>query len=117
MVNLEVPKTQTDFYNSYILKVFLFSFVNNYGTIIYLAYFKVSNFIMKIKTHVFLHINISLQRLIYTYPDDPRMYAEAAIYTVDNCGPLGCYTEVSLLLTFIMVLLPSLEQIFNVCKL
>lgn len=41
MVNMENPRTQTEYESSYTFKIFLFEFVNFYSSLIYIAFFKV----------------------------------------------------------------------------
>lgn len=41
MVNLENPRTQTEYESSFTFKIFLFEFVNFYSSLIYIAFFKV----------------------------------------------------------------------------
>ena len=43
LTNLECPRTFTDYEDSYTSKVFLFQFINFYSSLIYIAFFKVSN--------------------------------------------------------------------------
>lgn len=41
MVNMENPRTQTEYEASFTFKIFLFEFVNFYSSLIYIAFFKV----------------------------------------------------------------------------
>ncbi len=41
LTNLERPRTQTDFEDSYTFKMFLFQCLNYYSSLIYIAFFKV----------------------------------------------------------------------------
>lgn len=41
MVNMENPRTQTEYESSFTFKIFLFEFVNFYSSLIYIAFFKV----------------------------------------------------------------------------
>lgn len=43
MVNMENPRTQTEYESSFTFKIFLFEFVNFYSSLIYIAFFKVGN--------------------------------------------------------------------------
>lgn len=45
MVNMENPRTQTEYESSFTFKIFLFEFVNFYSSLIYIAFFKVVFFI------------------------------------------------------------------------
>ena len=42
ITNWEHPRTQADYENSYTFKMFLFQFINYYASLIYTAFFKVS---------------------------------------------------------------------------
>lgn len=44
MVNMENPRTQTEYEDSFTFKIFLFEFVNFYSSLIYIAFFKVPLF-------------------------------------------------------------------------
>ncbi len=41
LTNIEQPRTQTDFENSYTIKMFSFQCINFYSSLIYIAFFKV----------------------------------------------------------------------------
>lgn len=41
MTNLENPRTQTEYEDSFTFKIFMFEFVNFYSSLIYIAFFKV----------------------------------------------------------------------------
>lgn len=41
MVNMENPRTQTEYEASFTFKIFIFEFVNFYSSLIYIAFFKV----------------------------------------------------------------------------
>ncbi len=45
LTNMEFPRTQTDFEDSYTLKKFLFQFINFYSSLFYIAFFKASTII------------------------------------------------------------------------
>lgn len=47
MVNMENPRTQTEYEASYTFKIFLFEFVNFYSSLIYIAFFKVRRSIVR----------------------------------------------------------------------
>jgi hypothetical protein len=42
LVELEMPRTQTEFEHSFTFKMFAFQFINFYASLIYIAFFKVS---------------------------------------------------------------------------
>ena len=41
LTDLEAPRTQSEYEDSYIFKVFVFDFINVYSSLIYIAIFKV----------------------------------------------------------------------------
>jgi Calcium-activated chloride channel. len=41
LTNLENPRTQTEYENSFTFKIFVFEFMNYYSSLIYIAFFKV----------------------------------------------------------------------------
>ncbi|PSN52662.1 hypothetical protein C0J52_06028 [Blattella germanica] len=43
LTNLENPRTQTEYEDSYTFKIFVFQFVNFYSSLIYIAFFKIAN--------------------------------------------------------------------------
>lgn len=42
LTNLEVPRTETEYEDSFTLKMFLFQFINYYSSLLYIAFFKVN---------------------------------------------------------------------------
>lgn len=40
LTNLENPRTQTEYEDSYTIKIFVFEFMNFYSSLIYIAFFK-----------------------------------------------------------------------------
>ncbi|KAG5325484.1 ANO4 protein, partial [Pseudoatta argentina] len=83
MVNLENPRTQTEYESSYTFKIFLFEFVNFYSSLIYIAFFKGRFFV---------------------HPGDADARA-SEFYRIktDVCDPAGCLSEVCIQLAIIMV--------------
>ncbi|XP_012536376.1 anoctamin-4 isoform X2 [Monomorium pharaonis] len=83
MVNLENPRTQTEYEASYTFKIFLFEFVNFYSSLIYIAFFKGRFFV---------------------HPGDTNARA-SEFYRIktDVCDPAGCLSEVCIQLAIIMV--------------
>lgn len=83
MVNLENPRTQTEYEASYTFKIFLFEFVNFYSSLIYIAFFKGRFFV---------------------HPGDADARA-SEFYRIktDVCDPAGCLSEVCIQLAIIMV--------------
>nr|XP_012220988.1 PREDICTED: anoctamin-4 isoform X1 [Linepithema humile] len=83
MVNMENPRTQTEYEASYTFKIFLFEFVNFYSSLIYIAFFK---------GRFFVHPGDA----------DARVSDFYRIKT-DVCDPAGCLSEVCIQLAIIMV--------------
>ncbi|XP_072758394.1 anoctamin-4 isoform X3 [Anoplolepis gracilipes] len=83
MVNMENPRTQTEYEASYTFKIFLFEFVNFYSSLIYIAFFKGRFFV---------------------YPGDADARA-SDFYRIktDVCDPAGCLSEVCIQLAIIMI--------------
>ncbi|XP_020291334.1 anoctamin-4 isoform X2 [Pseudomyrmex gracilis] len=83
MVNLENPRTQTEYEASFTFKIFLFEFVNFYSSLIYIAFFKGRFFVQ---------------------PGDADARA-SEFYRIktDVCDPAGCLSEVCIQLAIIMV--------------
>ncbi|KAB0791795.1 hypothetical protein PPYR_03595 [Photinus pyralis] len=89
LTNLENPRTQTEFEDSYIFKIFLFEFLNFYSSLIYIAFFK---------------------GRFFDYPGD-RTSRRSIFLRVKNdvCDPAGCLSELCIQLAIIMIG----KQIFN----
>ncbi|XP_070153480.1 anoctamin-4 isoform X2 [Polyergus mexicanus] len=83
MVNLENPRTQTEYEASYTFKIFLFEFVNFYSSLIYIAFFK---------GRFFVHPG-----------DADARSSEFYRIKTDVCDPAGCLSEVCIQLAIIMV--------------
>ncbi|XP_064081291.1 anoctamin-5-like isoform X3 [Macrobrachium nipponense] len=83
LTDLEVPRTQTEYEDSYTLKMFLFQFINYYASLIYIAFFKGRFFFhpgdTDVRTNVFMNVRS------------------------DMCDPAGCLFELMLQLAIIMV--------------
>ena len=115
LTNLECPRTFTDYEDSYTSKVFLFQFINFYSSLIYIAFFKVSNppnlnnatTIQQSKAIPF-YIVLSNFRLQYhcnfkgKFYKDPRSNSDANKLAGDECDAAGCFYELSLNLIIIM---------------
>ncbi|CAK9831527.1 Ano4 [Anthophora retusa] len=83
MVNMENPRTQTEYESSFTFKIFLFEFVNFYSSLIYIAFFKGRFFV---------------------HPGDTDARAtEFFRIKTDVCDPAGCLSEVCIQLAIIMV--------------
>ncbi|XP_050452769.1 anoctamin-4 isoform X3 [Cataglyphis hispanica] len=83
MVNLENPRTQTEYEASYTFKIFLFEFVNFYSSLIYIAFFK---------GRFFVHPG-----------DADARSSEFYRIKTDVCDPAGCLSEVCIQLAIIMI--------------
>ncbi|XP_069684912.1 anoctamin-5 isoform X2 [Periplaneta americana] len=83
LTNLENPRTQTEYEDSYTFKIFVFQFVNFYSSLIYIAFFKGRFFV---------------------HPGDTS--ARNSAFTrlkIDVCDPAGCLSELCIQLSIIMV--------------
>ncbi|XP_034944298.1 anoctamin-4 [Chelonus insularis] len=89
MVNMENPRTQTEYEDSFTFKIFIFEFVNFYSSLIYIAFFK---------------------GRFYVHPGDKDARA-SEFYRIktDVCDPAGCLSELCIQLAIIMVG----KQVFN----
>ncbi|XP_049855202.1 anoctamin-4-like [Schistocerca gregaria] len=83
LTNLENPRTQTEYEDSYTFKIFVFQFVNFYSSLIYIAFFK---------------------GRFYKYPGDKEARRDAfQRLTLDVCDPAGCLSELCIQLAIIMI--------------
>ncbi|XP_068222523.1 anoctamin-5-like isoform X2 [Palaemon carinicauda] len=83
LTNLEIPRTQTEYEDSFTLKMFLFQFINYYASLIYIAFFK---------GRFFFH------------PGDAESRANVFMNVrSDMCDPAGCLFELFVQLAIIMV--------------
>ncbi|XP_058460055.1 anoctamin-4 isoform X2 [Malaya genurostris] len=83
LTNLENPRTQTEYEDSYTIKIFVFEFMNFYSSLIYIAFFK---------------------GRFYDYPgDDVARKSEFYRLKGDICDPAGCLSELCIQLAIIMV--------------
>lgn len=70
LTNMENPRTQTEYEDSYTFKIFVFEFMNYYSSLIYIAFFK---------------------GRFYDYPgDDEARKSEFFKLKGDICDPAGC---------------------------
>ncbi|RWS06314.1 Anoctamin-1-like protein [Dinothrombium tinctorium] len=92
LTELEMPRTQTDFDNSLTLKMYLLQFVNYYSSIFYIAFFK-GRFV--------------------TYPGDLSDNNSFASRTTEECGTGGCFVELAIQLSIIMVGKQALNAIME----
>ncbi|KAG6443859.1 anoctamin-4 isoform X3 [Manduca sexta] len=89
LTNLENPRTQTEYEDSYTFKIFFFEFMNFYSSLIYIAFFK---------------------GRFYDYPgDDQARKSEFFKLKGDICDPAGCLSELCIQLAIIMIG----KQVFN----
>ncbi|KAK8378725.1 hypothetical protein O3P69_009442 [Scylla paramamosain] len=89
LTNLEVPRTETEYEDSFTLKMFLFQFVNYYSSLIYIAFFK--------------------GRFFYHPGDEEARTNVLMQLRYDMCDPAGCLFELFVQLAIIMIG----KQIFN----
>ncbi|CAK1593025.1 unnamed protein product [Parnassius mnemosyne] len=83
LTNMENPRTQTEYEDSYTFKIFFFEFMNFYSSLIYIAFFK---------------------GRFYDYPgDDQARESEFLKLKGDICDPAGCLSELCIQLAIIMV--------------
>ncbi|XP_058122339.1 anoctamin-5 [Anopheles ziemanni] len=83
LTNMENPRTQTEYEDSYTVKIFVFEFMNFYSSLIYIAFFK---------------------GRFYDYPgDDVARKSEFLRLKGDICDPAGCLSELCIQLAIIMV--------------
>ncbi|KAL9909265.1 anoctamin-5 isoform 2-T2 [Glossina fuscipes fuscipes] len=83
LTNLENPRTQTEYEDSYTFKIFFFEFMNFYSSLIYIAFFK---------------------GRFFDYPgDDQARRSEFFRLKNDICDPAGCLSELCIQLAIIMV--------------
>lgn len=81
MVNMENPRTQTEYEASYTFKIFLFEFVNFYSSLIYIAFFKVCYFkVYDIKRHehclnfIFIYFREDFLSILAMQMREPRNF-------------------------------------------
>ncbi|XP_049883686.1 anoctamin-4-like [Pectinophora gossypiella] len=83
LTNMENPRTQTEYEDSYTFKIFFFEFMNFYSSLIYIAFFK---------------------GRFYDYPgDDQARKSEFFKLKGDICDPVGCLSELCIQLAIIMI--------------
>ncbi|XP_059488019.1 anoctamin-3-like isoform X2 [Neocloeon triangulifer] len=82
LTDLECPRTQSDYEESFTFKIFVFEFVNCYSSLFYIAFFKGK---------------------FYTYPGDDNMWNSFLGIGADTCDPAGCISELFIQLIVIMV--------------
>ncbi|XP_064076087.1 anoctamin-4 isoform X1 [Vanessa tameamea] len=83
LTNVENPRTQTEYEDSYTFKIFFFEFINFYSSLIYIAFFK---------------------GRFFDYPgDDQARKSEFFKLKGDICDPAGCLSELCIQLAIIMI--------------
>lgn len=82
LTNMEKPRTQTDFEDSYTFKVFMFQFINYYASLAYIAFFKGK---------------------FFSHPGDLEAREGLGRFKNDVCDPSGCLYELCIQLAIIMV--------------
>ncbi|KAF2357771.1 Anoctamin [Trinorchestia longiramus] len=89
LTNIECPRTETEYEDSFTLKIFLFQFVNFYSSLIYIAFFK--------------------GKFFYHPGDENTRTSLLNRLRYDMCDPTGCLPELCIQLSVIMIG----KQIFN----
>ncbi|XP_077301157.1 anoctamin-4 [Arctopsyche grandis] len=83
LTNMENPRTQIEYEDSYTFKIFLFEFMNFYSSLIYIAFFK---------------------GRFFEYPGDKQArHSEFFKLKGDICDPAGCLSELCIQLAIIMI--------------
>ncbi|XP_063218601.1 anoctamin-4 [Bacillus rossius redtenbacheri] len=83
LTNVENPRTQIEYEDSYTFKIFVFQFVNFYSSLIYIAFFK---------------------GRFFKHPGDKAARSSALLQLkMDVCDPAGCLSELCIQLAIIMV--------------
>ena len=82
LTNLEQPRTQTEFEDSYTFKVFMFQCINYYSSLAYIAFFKGK---------------------FFNHPGDQSAREGLGKFKNDVCDPSGCLYELCIQLGIIMV--------------
>lgn len=90
LTNWEFPRTESEFENSYTIKVFFFQFINFYSSLFYIAFFKGKFASLPAST---------------TLGESNKLFG----YHPETCDPAGCMVELVIQLGIIMVG----KQIFN----
>jgi hypothetical protein len=112
LTNWERPRTQTDFDNSYSLKVFLFQFINYYSSLFYIAFIKgryIVVLLLDFSRITILIIKFSIHNSTYSrvvgVPNNDAEYHRMRIfgYELEACNPAGCMVELVIQLAIIMV--------------
>ncbi|KAJ8918004.1 hypothetical protein NQ315_011457 [Exocentrus adspersus] len=81
LTNLENPRTQYQYDNSYIYKNYALAFTNNYAVVLYIAFFK---------------------GRFYTHPGDKSLWTDVGAIGSDICDPTGCSLDLSIQVTMIL---------------
>ena len=120
LTNLENPRTQTEYEDSFTFKMFSFQFVNYYSSLVYIAFFKVTTGYVRLlptRMHdcianaestaapvVELLLPCRHQNRFYTYPGQEDYDKNLMKRTqADVCDPAGCLFELCIQLAIIMV--------------
>ncbi|XP_044757863.1 anoctamin-6-like [Coccinella septempunctata] len=91
MTELENCRTQMDYDNSYVMKLWIIGFVNGFAALFYNAFAK---------------------GIFYTNPGDETVYLDYT-FKGDLCGPAGCNVDLIILLTFILAIRTLLVKCIN----
>lgn len=100
LTELELPRTQWEFDNSYVLKLFAVEFANNYGPLFYLAFLKVRVNAKYIQYFFFIYFQ---KGRMYTFPGDKKQWRDLAGLRGDVCNPVGCMVDLGIQLFTILL--------------
>ncbi|XP_044738568.1 anoctamin-4 isoform X2 [Chrysoperla carnea] len=94
LTNLENPRTQTEYEDSYTFKIFIFEFMNFYSSLIYIAFFK---------------------GRFFDYPgDETSRHNEFLRLKGDICDPAGCLSELCIQLAIIMIGKQTINNVLEI---
>ena len=84
LTNWQNPRTQTDWEDSYTVKMYIYQFVNMYSSLFYIAFFKIDLFVGTPGHYL-------------------RFLGKSDGFRLDGCGAQGCLIELCIQLVIIMV--------------
>lgn len=84
LTNWQNPRTQTDWEDSYTIKMYIYQFVNMYSSLFYIAFFKINLFVGTPGHYL-------------------RFFGSEDRWRLDGCGAQGCLIELCIQLVIIMV--------------
>lgn len=83
LTDWENPRTQTDYEDSFTVKMFWFQFVNTYASVFYVAFFKSEYFVGS--------------------PGKYKRFGGETAFRFEGCSAQGCFLELCVQLIIIMV--------------